>query len=121
MDIVWGAGRSLAAGSVEIDNVAALGPKADPGIHFPPNPLVGIGTYGIREGGGISLKCWKWILVQEWAIFLLLISRNIDIAVLGPKADSGICFPLNPLAGILSTRIRAGDGTGPWIWKLILI
>ena len=107
MDIVWvAAGRLLAAGSVKIDDIAALGPKADPGIHFPPNPLVGIETYGIREGVGISLKCWKWILVQEWAIFLLLISRNVDIAALDPKADSEIHFQTNPLAGIARYSIR---------------
>ena len=106
MDIVWGAGRLLAAGSVEIDDIAALGPKADPGIHFPPNPLVGIETYGIREGVGINLKCWKWILGQEWAIFSLLISRNVHIAALGLKADSGIHFQTNPLAGIARYIIR---------------
>ena len=106
MDIVWGAGRLLAAGSVEIDDIAALGPKADPGIHFPPNPLVGIETYGIREGVGINLKCWKWILGQEWAIFSLLISRNVHIAALGLKADSGIHFQTNPLAGIVTYSIR---------------
>ena len=89
-----------------IDDIAALGPKADPGIHLPTNPLVGIETYGIREGVGINLKCWKWILVQEWAIFLLLISINVDIAALGLKADSGIHFQTNPLAGIARYIIR---------------
>ena len=62
MDIVWGAGRLLAAGSVEIDDIAALGPKADPGIHFPPNPLVRIAAIDVGAGVGLDSGSLEWIL-----------------------------------------------------------
>ena len=91
MDIVWGAGRLLAAGSVEIDDIAALGPKADPGIHFPPNPLVGIAAIDVGAGVGLDWKSWDWILSEGRLVYLLLIDRNqwSAITALRSKVDLG--------------------------------
>ena len=49
-------------GSAEIDGAAALDPKADWRIIFPPNPLVGIASICMKTGVGTSLLRWEWIL-----------------------------------------------------------
>ena len=53
---VCGAGQPPAASSDEIDGAtAALGCKADSGIYFPSNPLVGITSIRVKAGVGISM------------------------------------------------------------------
>ena len=58
-----GAVQLLAGGSVKIDSAVALGPKADLGIHFQPNPLVVMHEYGIRSGVGTGPWSWAWLLL----------------------------------------------------------
>ena len=49
-------------GSAEIDGAAAVDPKANWRIIFPPNPLVGIASIRMKTGVGTSLLRWEWIL-----------------------------------------------------------
>ena len=60
---MWGGATAGRRSSAEINGAtAALGCKADSGIYFPSNPLVGITSIRIKAGVGTSLQRWGWIL-----------------------------------------------------------
>ena len=97
MDIVHWAGRLPAAGSAETDGTAAaaLGRKAGLGIHFPPNPLVESRLQAYGQGLDLVRCLSSGYCV--WGGATPGSAETDGTAALGPKARSGIHFPLKPL------------------------